>query len=268
MFEPLAIAMQKTVAVSLLIYVPDSFAGTIPSFRFLVKVRAFRIVSLPAPAIVRTGEHAIVVADVVSALAVIVIRIIALCVNDRVVVGRRTIATVSVSMVPSVMISMAVAVWAAIAISFAAAMAAAGIRSSGISTSTRSSTNAIAVARIAASAISGRIFSRGSASSDATRNYYFAVLCLGDPITSIATAIAFHRAAYPGIDAVIPRRPVIIRAPRRSIVPPTPSIFIVAVAAGVVVAIATTAVAVSISRTAVIVPAAVVVGTATTSAWR
>src|SRR5690349_5119348 len=176
MFVPFTIAVQKAVTVSLLISVPHSFAGTIPSFRVVVKVRAFRIVGLPAPAIVRAGEHTIVVANVVSTLAVIIIRIIALRVNDRVVVGRRTITTVSVPMVPSMMISVVVAVRATIAISFAAAMTSAEIRCSGISISTRAPTSAIAVVGIAARAIPGRISSAGSAFGDAARNCYFTVL--------------------------------------------------------------------------------------------
>src|SRR5262249_47249520 len=115
-FVSFAIAMQESVAIRLLINVAASLAGTIASFRVAVKVRAFGIVCLPALAIIRAGEHAVLIADLVGALAVVVVRIVALRVDDRVVVGRRTIANVSVPMVPSVTISVMVAVWTTIAI--------------------------------------------------------------------------------------------------------------------------------------------------------
>jgi len=187
-FVSFTIATQKAVAISLLIHVTASFRGTIPSFRFTVKVRALRIVGLAAPAIVRAGEHAVLIANLVGALAVIVIGIVVLRINNRVVVGGRAIAIVRVPMTMSVSIS--VAVTATISISIPIAISApAGI-----------TVGAVAVTRGTTTTIRSRII--GRVSTYAAGNCYLAVWSFADSIASIAAAIAFHRPTNTSVNAV------------------------------------------------------------------
>lgn len=174
-FKPLAIAVQKAVAIGLLIVIAAAFAGTITSFGFTVKVRAFRIIGLSTPAIICAGEHAIVVTNVVGALAVVIIRIVRLRINDCIVVDRDAIAIVGVSMPVSVTIAVTVAVPIAI-------VSTAGIAAAGIST------------RIATGA-AGRRWLRRDHVAGLLLNYAI-------PIASIATAIAVHRATAPSVAAI------------------------------------------------------------------
>jgi hypothetical protein len=187
-FVSFPIPVEKAIAISLLIGVPASFGGTITSFCFAVKVRALRIVRLAAPAIVRAGEHTIVISDVVGTLTVIVIGIVVLRINDGVVVAGRAIAIVRVPMTMSVSIS--VAVTATISISIPIAISAiAGITA-----------RAVAVSGVITTAIRSRI--GAGISTCAAGDYYFAVWGLDDPIASIAAAIAFHRPMSTGVNAV------------------------------------------------------------------
>jgi hypothetical protein len=186
-FVSFAIAMQEPVAIRLLINVAASLAGTIPSFCFTVKVRPFWIVCLPAATIIRAGEHAVLVSDLVGALAVVVVRIVALRVNDRVVIGRRTIAIISVTVTMSVAISVAIA--AAISVP--------------ISSATGITARAVAVIGISARAVTSGNVTRSSAAADAPGSYYLAVLRLNSPIAPIAAAIDFPRAAPTSVAAII-----------------------------------------------------------------
>jgi len=195
-FVSFAIAMQESVAIRLLINVAASLAGTIPSFCFMVKVRPFWIVCLPAATIVRAGEHPVLVPDLVGALAVVVVRIVALRVNDRVVIGWRTIAIISVTVTMSVAISMAVAAAISVAISSAIGITA----------------RAVAVIDDSASAVTSGIVPWSSAAADAPGSYYFAVLRLNRPIAPIAAALDFPRAAPTSVIAIITRRRIRVRA--------------------------------------------------------
>src|ERR1051326_7823568 len=76
-FVSFAIAMQESVAIRLLVSVAASFSCTIPWFCFTVKVGALRIICLLTPAVVRAGEHTVMETDLVGALAVVVVRIVA-----------------------------------------------------------------------------------------------------------------------------------------------------------------------------------------------
>lgn len=77
-FEPFTITAQETVAISLLISGAAAFARTIPAVGVAVKVRAFRIINLPTATVVRARVDAVIVAKLVGAQAVVIIRIVVL----------------------------------------------------------------------------------------------------------------------------------------------------------------------------------------------
>src|SRR6478672_284328 len=105
-------------------------------------------------------------ADLVGALAVVVVRIVALHVSDRVVIRRRAIANLSVTVMPSMAISVTVAVGATIAISAAASGTSARMGSPRISTPSGITASAVAVIGVPSRANTW-ILARGSANADA-----------------------------------------------------------------------------------------------------
>lgn len=195
-----AIPAQKAIAVCHLVRIAAAFAGTVAVRSALVKVRAFGIVRLSTPAIVRAGVKPVVVTAIVNAKTVvlIVVRIIDRAVRNGLVVSRRLITLVAAIVTMAAPISMAIPPTAAIAIP---------ITISSVSTTSitwPSTASGIAATGIVATRITGgRI-----PCSCAPRNDYLTRLSFNHTIATIAAAIPGHCSPYAA--TVFVRRAVVV----------------------------------------------------------